>query len=178
MLKQKFMEARKAIDSLTIMNELVLPNDTNHFENLLGGKLMYWMDIAAAICAVKHSGLPCMTVSVDNLSFKTQVSLGSTVTIEAKVSRAFNTSMEIHLKAWTSFLDHKVRELSNEAYFTFVALDENGKPTKIPELIPETDEEKIIYDGALKRRQLRLIFSGKMKAKDANELKDFFNDYE
>ncbi len=169
------MEARKAIDSLTIMNELVLPNDTNHFDNLLGGKLMYWMDIAAAICAVKHSGMPCMTVSVDNLSFKTQVKLGSTVTIEAKVSRAFNSSMEIHLRAWASFLDHKERELSNEAYFTFVALDANGKPTKVPEVVPETEEEILHYEGAMRRRELRLVLAGKMEAKDAFELKDFLN---
>ena len=157
------------------MNELVLPNDTNHFDNLLGGKLMYWMDIAAAICAVKHSGMPCMTVSVDNLSFKTQVKLGSTVTIEAKVSRAFNSSMEIHLRAWASFLDHKERELSNEAYFTFVALDANGKPTKVPEVVPETEEEILHYEGAMRRRELRLVLAGKMEAKDAFELKDFLN---
>lgn len=167
------MEARKAIESLTIMNELVLPNDTNHFGNLLGGKLMYWMDIAAAICAVKHSGMPCMTVSVDNLSFKTQVKLGSTVTIEAKVSRAFNSSMEIHLRAWASFLDHKERDLSNEAYITFVALDDNGRPAKVPELIPESEEEILHYEGALRRRQLRLILAGKMKPEDAPELQDF-----
>lgn len=168
------MQARKAIDSLTISNELVLPNDTNHFNNLLGGKLMYWMDITAAICAVKHSGLPCMTVSADNLSFKAKVELGSTVTLEAKVTRVFNSSMEIHLRAWSSFLHHNVKELSNEAYFTFVALDEDGKPTKAPDVIPESDEEKRLFAEAMKRRELRLVLSGKMKPEDASELKDFF----
>lgn len=168
------MNARTAAESLTIMSELVLPGHTNPFDNLLGGQLMYWMDIAAAICAVRHSGMPSMTVSVDNLSFKTQVKRGSTVTIEAKVTRAFTSSMEIHIQAWTAYLDHTARELSNEAYFTFVALDAEGKPTKVPELIPETEQEKILYHGAMRRRQLRLILSGKMKADDAQELKEIF----
>lgn len=168
------MEAKKASESFIIMNELVLPNDTNTFGNLMGGRLMYWMDIAGGIAAVKHCNAPCMTASVDNLSFKNPIKLGNTVHIEAKVSRAFNTSMEVHLKVWGEDSLHKYKYESNEAYFTFVALDPNGKPRPVPQLIPETQEEKQLYEGALRRRQVRLILGGKMKPDEANELRALF----
>ncbi len=168
------MEIRKAIDSFTIMNELVLPNDTNTFGNLMGGRLMYWMDIAAGIAAGKHCNTPSMTASVDNISFKNPIKLGNVVHIEAKVCRAFNTSMEIHIKVWGEDLLHQYKYESNEAYFTFVALDPNGKPRAVPELIPETEQEVRLYEGALRRRQIRLILAGKMKPSDANELKALF----
>lgn len=168
------MEGKKAIESFTIMNELVLPNDTNTFGNLMGGRLMYWMDIAAGIAASKHCNAPNMTVSVDNLSFKNPIKLGNVVHIEAKVSRAFNTSMEIFLKVWGEDNLHQYKYESNEAYFTFVALDPNGKPRQVPELIPETADEISLFDGALRRRQLRLILAGKMKPDDASELKALF----
>jgi len=168
------MESKKASESFIIMNELVLPNDTNTFGNLMGGRLMYWMDIAGGIAAGKHCNAPSMTASVDNLSFKNPIKLGNIVHIEAQVSRAFNTSMEIHMKVWGEDSLHQYRYESNEAYFTFVALDPNGKPRKVPELIPETEEEKALYDGALRRRQLRLILAGKMKPDDANELRALF----
>ena len=167
-------ESKTASHSFTIMNELVLPNDTNVFGNLMGGRLMYWMDIAAGIAAAKHCNAPSMTASVDNLSFKNPIKLGNTVHIEAKVSRAFNTSMEIHLKVWGEDHLHQYRYESNEAYFTFVALDPNNKPRPIPALIPETETELKVFDGALRRRQLRLILAGKMKPEDAGELKALF----
>ena len=168
------MDAKKASESFIIMNELVLPNDTNTFGNLMGGRLMYWMDIAAAIAAAKHCNSPCMTASVDNLSFKNPIKLGNIVHIEAKVSRAFTTSMEIHLKVWGEDSLHQYVYESNEAYFTFVALDPNGKPRNVPALIPETEGEKNLYEGALRRRQLRLVLAGKMKADEAHELKALF----
>ncbi len=168
------LEPKKASESFTIMNELVLPNDTNTFGNLMGGRLMYWMDIAAGMAAGKHCNAPCMTASVDNLSFKNPIKLGNIVHIEAKVSRAFNTSMEIHLKVWGEDTLHQYKYESNEAYFTFVALDPNRKPRPVPAVIPETDEEKKLYDGALRRRQLRLVLGGKMKAEDADELRALF----
>ena len=117
---------------------------------------------------------PSMTASVDNLSFKNPIKLGNVVHIEAKLSRAFNTSMEVHLRVWGEDNLHQYRYESNEAYFTFVALDPNGNPRKVPELIPETEEEIKLFDGALRRRQLRLILAGKMKPDDANELKALF----
>src|SRR5690606_24790182 len=126
--------------------------------------------IAASMAAGKHCNAPSMTASVDNLSFKTPIKLGNIVHIQAKVSRAFNTSMEIHIRVWGEDLQQQYKYESNEAYFTFVALDPNGKPRPVPALIPETDEEIAIFDGALRRRQLRLILAGKMHPDDANEL--------
>ncbi|HEX5154882.1 MAG TPA: acyl-CoA thioesterase [Parafilimonas sp.] len=168
------MENKKVSETITVMNEIVLPNDTNVFGNLMGGRLMYWMDIAAGITAVKHCNAPCMTASVDNLSFKNPIKLGNVVHIEAKITRAFNTSMEIHLKVWGEDNLHQYRYESNEAYFTFVALDPNNRPRPVPAVVPETDEEKLLFDGALRRRQVRLILGGKMKPHDASELKALF----
>ena len=168
------MEGKKVAESSTTMNEIVLPNDTNVFGNLMGGRLMYWMDIAAGIAAVKHCNAPCMTASVDNLSFKNPIKLGNVVRIEANITRAFTTSMEIHLKVWGEDNLHQYRYESNEAYFTFVALDPNNKPRPVPPVIPDTEDEKLLYEGALRRRQVRLILGGKMKPDDANELKALF----
>ena len=165
------MDPKKASESHTTMNELVLPNDTNTFGNLMGGRLMYWMDIAAGIAAGRHCNTPSMTVSVDNISFKNPIKLGN---VEAKVCRAFHTSMEINIKVWGEDLLHQYKYESNEAFFTFVALDPNGKPREVPQLIAETEEEKKLYEGALRRRQLRLILAGKMDPDDAKELKAFF----
>lgn len=168
------MEGKAAKESFVVMNELVLPNDTNVFGNLMGGRLMYWMDIAAGISASRHCNAPCMTASVDNLSFKNPIKLGNVVNIEAKVTRAFNTSMEIHIRVWGEDSLHQYRYESNEAYFTFVALDPNRKPRPVPPVLPETEDEKRLYEGALRRRQVRLILGGKMKPEDAQELKALF----
>lgn len=168
------MEPKKASESFVVMNELVLPNDTNTFGNLMGGRLMYWMDIAAGIAAGRHCNTPSMTASVDNLSFKNPIKLGNVVRIEAKVCRAFNTSMEINIRVWGEDLLHQYKYESNEAFFTFVALDPNGKPRKVPPVIPETEEEQRLYDGAMRRRQLRLVLAGKMAPHDASELKALF----
>lgn len=165
---------KKPQDSLVVMTELVLPNDTNVFGNLMGGRLMYWMDIAAALSALKHCASPTVTASVDNISFENPIRLGNAVHIEANVSRAFNTSMEVHLKVWGEDAIMQYRYKSNEAYYTFVALDPNGKPKKVPEVTPQTETERKLYDGALRRRQLRLILGGKMKPGDATELKALF----
>lgn len=161
-------------DSLVIMTELVLPNDTNTFGNLMGGRLMYWMDIASALAAMKHCGVPVVTASVDNISFENPIKLGNVVHIEAKITRAFNTSMEVHMKVWGEDLMQQNKYKSNEAYYTFVALDTNRKPMTIPHLAAETEEEIKLFDGALRRRQLRLILGGKMKPDDAVELKALF----
>jgi acyl-CoA hydrolase len=168
------MTVKKSSESLIIMTELVLPNDTNLFENLMGGRLMYWMDIAAALSGSKHCNAPVVTASVDNISFTNPIKLGNVVHIEAKVTRAFNTSMEVYLRVWGENIIQQNRYNSNEAYYTFVALDSNGKPKLVPQLAPETEEEKELFDGALRRRQLRLILAGKMKPGDASELKALF----
>lgn len=169
------MEPKKAADSLVIMTELVLPNDTNTFGNLMGGRLMYWMDIAAALAATKHCAAPVVTASVDNISFEAPIKIGNVVHIEAKVSRAFTTSMEVHLAVWGEDPIHQYKYKSNEAYYTFVALDPNGKPRPVPSMTPETDGENKLFESALRRRQLRLILGGKMKPGEATELKALFN---
>jgi acyl-CoA hydrolase len=162
------------MESEVIMTELVLPNDTNTFGNLMGGRLLYWMDIAAALAAMKHCGSPVVTASVDNISFEAPIKIANVVHIQAKVSRAFNTSMEVHLNVWGEDVLHQYKYKSNEAYYTFVALDPNGKPRAVPELVPQSEEERNLFDGALRRRQLRLILGGKMKPDDAAELKALF----
>ena len=168
------MDSKKAMQSLVIMTELVLPNDTNVFGNLMGGRLMYWMDIAAAMAAQKHCNAPVVTASVDNISFENPIKLGNVVHIEAKVTRSFNSSMEVHMNVWGEDLTQQYKYKSNEAYYTFVALDPNRKPRHVPQLIAETEDEKKLFDGALRRRQLRLILGGKLKPDDATELKALF----
>lgn len=166
--------SKKASESLIQMTELVLPNDTNVFGNLMGGRLMYWMDIAAALSAQKHANAPVVTASVDNISFEAPIKLGNAVYIEAKVTRAFTSSMEVHMRVWGEDLQRRNRYKSNEAYYTFVALNAEGKSSPVPQLTPETDHEQKLYDGAMRRRQLRLILGGKMKPNDAAELKALF----
>ncbi len=168
------MNGKKSVESLVVMTELVLPNDTNTFGNLMGGRLMYWMDIAAALAGTKHCNAPVVTASVDNISFTNPIRLGNVVHIRANVTRAFNTSMEVHLDVWGEDIIQQYRYKSNEAYYTFVALDPNSKPRPVPPLTPETEEEINLYDSALRRRQLRLILGGKMNPGDAHELKALF----
>jgi acyl-CoA hydrolase len=168
------VKSKTSKESHIIMTELVLPNDTNVHGNLMGGRLMYWMDIAAALAASKHCNTAVVTASVDNISFENPIKLGNVVHIEAKVSRAFKTSMEVHLNVWGEDLGQQYKYKSNEAYYTFVALDPNRKPRAVPELIAETEEEKKIFEGALRRRQLRLILGGKMKPEEAEELRALF----
>jgi acyl-CoA hydrolase len=156
------------------MNELVLPNDTNTLNNLMGGRLLHWMDIASAISAQKHCNRIVVTASVDNVSFKAPIKLGDVISIEARVSRAFTTSVEVRMDVWAENIPSGTRVKSNEAYYTFVALDSDGNTVKVPELIPETAEEMTLFDGALRRRQLRLILGGKMSPDDATELKALF----
>lgn len=168
------MKEKTPRDSHTIMNELVLPNDTNTLNNLMGGRLLHWMDIAAAISAQKHCNRIVVTASVDNVSFKKSIKLGDVITIEAKVTRAFNTSCEVRLDVWAENIPSGTRNKSNEAYYTFVAVDQSGNTIPVPALKPENEEDIMLYDGALRRRQLRLVLAGKMNPDDATELKALF----
>ncbi len=168
------VKGKNATESITIMNELVLPNDTNTLNNLMGGRLLHWMDIAAAIAAQKHSNRIVVTASVDNVSFSAPIKLGDVVTLQAKVTRSFSTSIEVHLIVWAENIPSGSKVKSNEAYYTFVAVDQSGRPIPVPAVIVETEEEKRLYEGALRRRQLRLILGGKMKPDDAAELKALF----
>lgn len=162
-------------DSFVNMTELVLPNDTNTLHNLMGGRLMHWMDIVSAISAQKHSNRIVVTASVDNISFRHAILLGNVVTLKARVTRAFSSSMEVRIDVDAEDIPSGKKMESNSAYFTFVAVDQSGSPIDVPEIEPETDEEKEYYDGALRRRQLRLILAGRMNPEDAHELKSIFN---
>ena len=162
-------------ESKAILTEIVLPNDTNNLDNLMGGRLLYWMDITASITAQRHCNRTSVTASVNNVSFNQPIPRGSIVTIEGKISRSFNSSMEIFLDVWAEDSLSGEKTKCNEAIYTFVAVNNMGRPVKVPGVEPETELEKIRYDGALRRRQLALILSGKMKAADATELKALFN---
>ncbi len=168
--KKKF-----AKESLVSMTQIVLPNDTNTLSNLMGGRLMHWMDIVSAIAGQKHSNSIVVTASVDNISFRSPIQLGNVVTLTAKATRSFNSSVEIRIDVDAENIPEGKKVASNSAYFTFVAVDKNGNPVEVPEVIPETNEEKELYNGALRRRQLRLILSGRMNPQDANELKSIFD---
>jgi len=170
------MKAKHPSDSKTIMTDLVLPSETNPLNNLFGGELLARMDRAASIAARRHSRRIVVTASVNHVAFNRSVPLGSVVTVEAKVSRAFRSSMEVYLDVWIDDRESGERDKANEAIYTFVAVDESGRPVKIPEIIPQSDEEIVRFDGALRRKQLSLVLAGKMKPSDATELKALFID--
>jgi acyl-CoA hydrolase len=168
------MKSKKPSESICINTEFVLPNDTNVLGNLMGGRLLHWMDICAAISAHRHCGRIVVTASVNNVSFSHPIKLGEIVTLQAKVSRAFSSSMEVFIDVWIENNNTGERKKSNEAIYTFVAVDQLGNPINVPELVPETEEEKSRFAGALRRRQLALILAGKMKPEQATELKALF----
>ena len=157
------------------ISEMVLPNHTNNLNTLFGGKLMYWMDMAAAICVHQNTKKVAITASVDNITFKSPIYKGDIVTINAFITRVFHTSMEIYIEVLTQNTKKKTSIITNKAFFTFVTLNDKSKPVKSIEVTPNSEEEKKLYDGALRRRQLRLILAGKMKPEEANELKSIFN---
>lgn len=166
---------RKAIDTLAVATRIVMPNETNTLGNLMGGQLLNWMDINAAIAAHRHCRRVVVTASVNNVSFKRPVRLGDIVTIESKVSRAFTSSMEVFSEVWVEDHISGEQEKSNESIYTFVAVDQNGGPIEVPKLIPETELEIQRYDAALRRKELSLILAGRMKPEDAGELRSLFN---
>lgn len=170
------MQAKHPEDSKTIMTDLVLPSETNPLNNLFGGELLARMDRAASIAARRHSRRIVVTASVNHVAFNKSVPLGSVVTVEAKVSRAFKTSMEVYIDVWIDDRESGEKTKANEAIYTFVAVDESGNPIKIPAIVPETELEKLRYEGALRRKQLSLVLAGKMKPNDATELKALFLD--
>ena len=150
------MEKKPVRLSQVHMTELVLPNDANQLGNLHGGRLMHWLDIASSIAAQRHSGRVCVTASVDELNFHLPIKLGEVVTLMASVNRAFRTSMEVGVLVTAQGLQEHVPRRANNAYLTFVAIDENGRPVQVDEIVPETPEEKRRYDAALTRREERL----------------------
>lgn len=170
------MKSKTAKETLSITTIIVLPNDTNTQGNLFGGQLLAWMDVISSVAAHRHCKRVVVTAAVNNVSFQKPIRHASIVTLEAKVSRAFSTSMEIIVDVFVEDQITGEREKCNEAIYTFVAVDQNGAPINVPELIPETVDEKKRFEGALRRKQLSLILAGKMKASEATELKKLFLD--
>ncbi len=140
----------------------------------MGGKMMHWMDVVSAISAQRHANRTVVTASVDNVSFEKPIALGNVITLNAKVTRAFKSSMEVYIEVWAEDIPNEKKFLSNTAFYTFVAVGKDGKPEAIPEIIPESDQEKKLYDGALRRRQLRLVLANRMDPQKATEIKSIF----
>jgi acyl-CoA hydrolase len=172
--KKNLMQAKFPSESLTILTDLVLPSETNPLNNLFGGELLARMDRAASISARRHSRRITVTASVNHVAFNKSIPLGSVVTVEAKVSRSFRTSMEIFIDVWVEDRESGNRTKANEAIYTFVAVDETGQPVEVPAIDPQTDEEKTRFEAALRRKQLSLVLAGKMKPSEATELKALF----
>lgn len=168
------MEYKTPADSRTIVTDLVLPSETNPIGNMFGGELLARMDRAASIAARRHSRRIVMTVSVNHVAFNKMIPLGSVVTVEAQISRAFNSSMEVYIDVWLEDRESGKKTKANEAIYTFVAVDEMGGPVAVPGLRPETELEKSRFDSALRRKQLSLVLAGKMTAQEATELKALF----
>ena len=164
---------KKASESLSIQTKMVLPNDTNPLNTLFGGRLLEWMDEIASISAHKHSGRVVVTASINNVSFDEPIFAGEIVLLQAKVSRSYNSSMEVFVDVFVENHDGSKKKC-NEAIYNFVAIDQNRNPIGVPPLIPETQEEKSRFDSALRRKQLSLVFAGKLKPEDANELKSVY----
>lgn len=167
------VKAKKVKESRTTMTEMVMPNDTNPLGNLMGGNLMRWMDIVGSICAAKHSESYVVTVSVDHVSFKRPIHVGDVVTLNANITRSFNTSMEVYVEVFASDIKGGNPRKCNHAYLTFVAMSDDHKPIPVPEVIALTTEQEKLYDGAARRRELRLILGNKIPAKDAKLLKEY-----
>ncbi|CAM1354645.1 acyl-CoA hydrolase [Tenacibaculum gallaicum] len=170
------MRAKSPKESLTVLTDLVLPGETNYLDNLFGGELLARMDRACSIAARRHSRRIVVTASVNHVAFTKSVPVGSVVTLEAKVSRAFKSSMEIYVDVWIEDRQSGEKTKVNEGIYTFVAVDETGKPVPIPQIEPETELEKQRYEAALRRKQLSLVLAGKMDPKEAIELKSIFMD--
>ncbi|NCQ17133.1 MAG: acyl-CoA thioesterase [Ignavibacteria bacterium CG_4_8_14_3_um_filter_37_9] len=150
------MSPKKVGDSIMIMTELVLPQHTNQLGNLLGGQLMHWIDICAALCAAKHSQRVCVTASVDSIGFHHPIKLGQAVSLVASVNRVFKTSLEVGVKVFAESFREGKRVHTNSAYLTFVSVDEEAKPVEAIKVVPETEDEKRRFEKALQRRETRL----------------------
>lgn len=169
------MSSKTPKESLTVLTDMVLPGETNPLNNLFGGEILARMDRACSIAARRHSRRIVVTASVNHVAFTKAVPVGSVVTVEAKVSRAFKSSMEVYVDVWIEDRESGEKARVNEGIYTFVAVDETGSPVPVPQINPETELEKTRFDCALRRKQLSLILSGKMKPHEATELKALFN---
>lgn len=153
-------------ESISEYSEFALPTDANTLGNVLGGKVMHLVDLAAALAAVRHSRRPVVTASVDQMSFLHPVHIGQLIVLRSSVNRVFRTSMEVGVRVHVeNLLTGHVKHTSS-AYLTFVALDEHGKRTPIPPVIPETEQEIRRYREAEERREYRLAQRERVLQKD------------
>ncbi len=153
--REQTLTPKTVRESASEMIELVLPNDANPLGNLLGGRLMHWIDLAGALAAHRHSRAYAVTASIDHLDFVTPVHVGDMVILQSSVNRAFHTSMEVGVRAIVeNYISGTHRHVSS-AYLTFVAVDKEGRRLPVPPLIPETEEEKRRYEDAGHRREHR-----------------------
>lgn len=146
---------KRASESRTLMTQLIFPLDTNHYDTMFGGKLMEYMDKVAAIAAMRHARKRVVTASTDSLDFLAPIRIGDVIEVEAFVSWTKRSSMEIYVSVTTENLYTGKRDVTVTAFFTFVALDDQGKPTPVPEVVPETEFEKQLYGSAPERHGLR-----------------------
>lgn len=172
------MKTKSPKETEAVSTKIVLPNDTNPLGNLFGGRLLAWMDEIAYVSANRHSRRVAVTASINNVSFNKPIKLGETVTLIAKVSRAFSSSMEVIIDVYVEDKTNGEQSSSNQAIYTFVAVDQNGTPIQVPVLKPETEQEQQRFDAALRRKQLSLILAGKLKPSEATELKALFDEKE
>jgi len=151
------MQGKHPRQSDTVMSELMMPQHANIMGNVFGGVLLALLDRAAAVAAIRHAGKPCVTVSVDKVDFKEPIHVGELVTAFARVNYAGHTSMEVGVKIIAENVLSGDKRHTNSCYITYVALDEQGVPTEIPPILPETADEKRRYDRAAQRRASRLM---------------------
>jgi acyl-CoA hydrolase len=150
-------------ESISEYSELALPNDVNGLGNLLGGKVMHLVDLVAALAGLRHARRPVVTASIDYMNFLHPVKIGQLMVLRSSVNRVFRTSMEIGVKVWVEALQTGEVRHTSSAYLTFVALDASGQPVPIPQVIPETEDEKRRYEEAARRRDYRLEMRRKGK---------------
>jgi acyl-CoA hydrolase len=160
-MREPLLIGKAVRESMSELSELALPNDANPLGNLLGGKVMHLVDLAASLAAVRHARRPCVTASIDHMNFLHPVHIGQLLVLRSCVNRAFRTSMEVGVKVIVEDLRTGDLRHTSSAYLTFVALDENGNRVPVPPLIPETEEEKRRYQEAGKRREYRLDLRNK-----------------
>jgi len=149
------LDARPVRESISEMAEIVMPNDANPLNALVGGRLMYWIDLAGAMAGHRHSRQRVVTASIDHLDFLVPVRVGDLVILRASVNRVFHTSMEVGVKVWVENYRSAEHHHVSSAYLTFVAIDEHGHKLPVPPVIPETGEEKRRYEDAARRREMR-----------------------
>ncbi len=164
---------KRVSDSAAIMSEIVLPNDGNGLGNLMGGRLLHWMDICASISSRRHAGMVCVTAGIDSVDFASPIREGEIVILNSHINRAFRTSMEVEINVWAEETKTGRRRQCNKAFFTFVAIADDQKPVLIPELIPESKAEKLRFEDAGVRRDFRLVLSGRISAVDAPHIQKY-----